>query len=267
MTRFRQAVPVLQAAFFCALFCLVPARGESLEVAPELAQALPWNDTPQGVKATVPFLLNPATIVPAGAALRIFYVRPSADSSDGPKLISNDAPKEAAYSRQSGGSSEALSPVKKSLNDVELAIRAAHQTVWPNIASFRAAFALLGSPDLRLVYQASGAADLADQPFNPVQGLILSEGGDHAVTVCGVVQGSNAARVGFAAGDRIDALNGAPLNGSLATFVGLYADAGVASTISKPKPYVFRVRHAGSETPVDLAIRPPPSLSGSLLDQ
>src|SRR5271156_2138775 len=118
MIRFRPTALIAGATLFCAGALLPVAEGETLAMTPPLDEALPWADTPQGVKTTAPLLLNPTTVVPAGAVVRTFYVRPSAgdDGSDGPKLISHDDSREAAYSRSGGGVSAADSEAKKTLN-------------------------------------------------------------------------------------------------------------------------------------------------------
>ncbi|HEY8967035.1 MAG TPA: PDZ domain-containing protein, partial [Candidatus Methylacidiphilales bacterium] len=152
--------------------------------------------------------------------------------------------------------------------EVEAAIKGAHKTVWPNIASFRASLDLINLTDLRVVYMAPGATEVSDERLSMSEGLLLAEK-DGALVVCATVKGSGAQLAGLKAGDKIVALNGKDLTGASATLAAFFAEyqTNAEQKIGNQKPYKFRVLRGDAAAPLDLSLRPPPSLTGSLLDQ
>ncbi len=210
----------------------------------------------------MPVLINQSVVIPAGSVMRFFYVRPYLPD-DKVKLVDPKEHQAEAYSRNPTGIG--VGPAVYISPQMEATLRAAHKTVLPNLTSFKAALELINSTDMRVVYLRPGAQDISDEAFNFIDGLILGEK-DGAVTVLGTVKGGDGDRAGFLAGDRIETFNGQDLKGSLATFADLFQQAG-KTTIGEQKPYIFHVQRPSSATSLDLSIRPPPSLGGSLLDQ
>ncbi len=229
---------------------------------PPLLEGLPITDTDQGVTVTLPFLLNPTTVVPAGTIVRMLYVRPLISNDKDTKLVTG--PHQAAYSRQGGSTSDGGGVYVS--GEMLALLRTTRTTVWSTIAAFAAALDMINSNDLRLVYKTPGGTDIVDEPINFVEGLVPAER-NGVVTVLALVKGSSSEGAGFAPGDRIDQFDGTPLQGSLATFQKIYDDVHTNAKIGTQKPYVFVVRHAGNETPVTLTVAAPPTLGGSLLDQ
>ena len=238
------------------------ARSINIETIPSFTEALPWTDTEQGVKVLYPFALSPAKTVPAGSIVRMFYVRPV--PTEGPqRIMTADDQKKSAYSRQTGLPSD--ENIVYGSPEVESATKAAHKTVWQNIASFHASLDLINLTDLRIVYMAPDAKEVSDERLSMTEGLLLSEK-DGAVTILATVKGSSTQIAGLRAGDRIIAFNDKVLGGSMAAFFAEYK-AGSELNIGSQKPYKFRVLRGDSPTPVEISLRPPPSLGGSLLDQ
>ena len=234
----------------------------ALMMTPPLLEGLPISDSDQGVKVTTPFLLNPTTVVPAGAILRMLYVRPLMSDDKDAKLVGAD-PHQGAYSRQNTPSDGGGIYVS---GEMLALLRTTRTTVWPTLAAFGAALNMINSSDLRVVYKLPGATDVTDEPINFVEGIVPAEK-DGTVTVLALVKGSSSEGAGFQPGDRIDEFNGTALKGSLATFQKIYDDVHTNAKIGTQKPYVFVVRHADNETPVTLTLAAPPTLGGSLLDQ
>jgi hypothetical protein len=230
---------------------------EPIDTVPAFLDALPLADTEAGVKVTAPFLLNPTTVVPAGAILRFLYVRPApSHGGDGPFA---DAAKRAAYSRASSDDPAWTS------HQVDGIVRSAHRTVWPNVATFRASLAEISSTDLRVVYLKPGAAEPSDEPLEFLRGFLAAERGD-AVTVIAIARSGAAMEAGLRAGDRIEIFNTRQLQGSLTTLIDAYAAARAANHAVVPPPDQLRVRRDGGDALLEITLRPPPSLKGSLLD-
>ena len=241
----------------CLLGMVGLLGAEPIDTVPAFLDALPLADTGTGVKVTAPFLLNPTTVVPAGAILRFLYVRPAPSRTESGPFA--DASKKSAYSRPTGDE-----PAWSS-HQVDSIVRSAHQTIWPNLASFRASLAAISSTDLRLVYLKPGATEPSDEPLEFLQGFLAAER-DGAVAVIAVDRHGAAMEAGLRAGDRIETFNARQLQ-SLATLIDAYGIARAANHAVVPPPDRLRVRRDGSDAPMEIVLRPPPSLKGSLLDQ
>jgi len=242
-----------------------PSRTINITMVPPFVDALPWTDTEQGVKVLYSFALSSTKIVPAGSIVRIFYVRPVATEAP-VRVMGNDEKRAQAYSRQTGLPTDG--PIVYASPEVDAAIKTAHTVVWPNIASFRASLDLINLVDLRIVYTAPDAKDLSDDRLSLTDGMLLAEK-EGAITVLATVKGSNSDRAGLRAGDRILALNDMPLSGTTATLAAFFSEyqKNADQKIGNQKPYRFRVLHPDAAAPVEVTIRPPPSLTGSLIDQ
>ncbi|MDE1171945.1 MAG: PDZ domain-containing protein [Verrucomicrobium sp.] len=252
------------------LLAAAAACAASFRLTPDLITAMPWTDSPDGVRVAAPFLVNPNTIVPAGSTIRLFYVRPAVElegQKARPAFDYGDNRSESVnrmgtgiQPSPAGGDSETKIPraLKKTLDT-------AHSTVWPNLASFRSALQSMEGADMRVVYQQPGSKSVSDETFGLLEGLLLSEKDDHVV-IQAVRDQSDAAQAGLQAGDRILLLNGQETP-TLAAFLDIYRTVRDSGNLREQKPYLFHILHSGATAPVDISLEPPISLSGSLLDQ
>ncbi|SDU14898.1 hypothetical protein SAMN05444156_2252 [Verrucomicrobium sp. GAS474] len=241
------------------------ARSINIETIPPFTEALPWADTEEGVKTLYSFALSSTRTVPAGSIVRIFYVKPV--PTEAPvRIMGSDEQREQAYTRSSGLPKDAKAIYGSP--EVEAALKSAHTIVWPNIASFRASLDLINLIDLRVVYMAPGAKDYSDERLAMPEGLLLAEK-EGFVTILAVVKGSSSQLAGLRAGDRIVAFNGKALSGETATLATFFTEYQRSSElkIGEQKPYRFRIQRGDAPAPVEFSLRPPPSLTGSLIDQ
>jgi hypothetical protein len=245
-------------AFVCGLVLCIRATGQPLQTQPALEEAFPFVDLEKGVGVAYPVLLNPFTIVPTTAILRVCYVRPQ--SSDAlVAQIRNEQNKDLAYSR-TVVLPKGEAPVKA---EVAAAARIATSTVWPTKATFQRAFSLMNAADMRLVFQNPQTNEFKDEIINLPEGLLLAEK-PSGVTVLALELKRPAMGAGFSVGDELFKIGNYEVSGTLQGFVTAWRAATAAAEQRGETTVVYRVKRGAELMSLTLAL--PPSLKGSLLD-
>ncbi len=173
---------------------------------PPLWEALPLEETPQGVHARYPTAIHSGWAVPTSYTWRLVYRTPVEETPGSPPILSHGQANQA-FSRN--GAFDSVGQVERAPSAGP--IRAARQSPWTRVVLFRQAFYTLEGESIRVCLLDPKTGRLWDEPFDPPEGMLLVEDSGPGILVLAVDREAPAGRAGLCPSDRIQACNGKPV--------------------------------------------------------
>jgi hypothetical protein len=251
--------------FLLAALALPPLGAQDeqdgpIKMQPELALTIPVVHQGHIVTVKYPILINLATVVKPGMALRVLYIPPVQEDSE--NLVNAHMGTMAeSFSRGSNeGSAPSIPP------EIAHELERERRIEWDVPLNFQLALAQMPTDQLHLIYSTSGDnRNLDDERLNFFEGLFLGSPAGGA-TVLAVEKGSKAEAAGLKAGDQILKVGNYQVPADLAAFPALYVATKQQAKDANATDFTFTVRSRGEQGEHQVKLPMPPSLKSQLMN-